>query len=178
MDKEALLKIGRPGKKCINCEAPLAELSKNPTAVHRKKEGLERLDYCPECWDVIKRDAYDFFWVTRREKKPKAALKLTRKERNAALRALFESLWDRRESEDVGPHLFLLSHLLMKWGGLKFREEKETEEGRTMLVFEDPISGDRLAVEAMDLADERILELKEEIDDFLREFTSDEDDDL
>lgn len=47
-----------------------------------------------------------------------------------------------------------------------------------MIVFEDPSSGDRLAIEAMDLEDERILELKEEIDDFLREFASDEDPEL
>lgn len=178
MDKEALLKIGRPGKQCVNCGAALAELNRNPTAVRKEDEQLARLDYCPECWDVIKRDVYDFFWVTRREHKPKAAVKLTRKERNAALRALFESLWERRDNEDVSSHLFLLSHLLMKWGGLKFLEEETTEDGRAMIVFEDPSSGDRLAIEAMDLEDERILELKEEIDDFLREFASDEDPEL
>lgn len=173
ISKEALANIVRPHKNCMNCNAPIQEMPNHPSVLRHEGDELQRWDYCPACWEVIKREIYDCFWLARREQKPKGMPKLNRRQRNAALRALFESLWDRREEEDSAPHLFILAHLLMKWGGLKYLNETDGEDGRKYLVFEDPVSGDKLEIESMELEDERVLEVREAIENFLRESAQD-----
>ena len=74
------------------------------------------------------------------------------------------------ETEDVAPHLFLISHLLMKWGGLRWRENRADLAGRELVIFEDPVSGDRYEIHAVDVDDENLLKIKAEIEDFLRRF--------
>ncbi|HPK02801.1 MAG TPA: hypothetical protein PLS90_10140 [Candidatus Sumerlaeota bacterium] len=133
---------------------------------------LERLDFCPECWQVMKNEAYESFWITRRERKDKAIPRLSKRERATALRVLFESLWDRREEEDLAAHLFFLSHLLMKWGGLKWRENSSDIHGNEVVVFEDPASGDLLEIGAAPLDDDRLLAIKEEVEGFLRQYAA------
>ena len=173
MEKDMLLSIGRPQKLCMNCNAPLEAIERHPSILRSLKErGVERLDYCPDCWRQMKDEAYQSFWITRRILKEQKVRKLSRKERNTALRVLFESLWDRRESEDVGPHIYFMAHLLMKWGGLKWRENRQDEYGREVVVFEDPASGDRLELVAVDPGDERMNAVKDEVENFMRQYAS------
>ncbi|MEN6626356.1 MAG: hypothetical protein ABFD69_09035 [Candidatus Sumerlaeia bacterium] len=159
----------------MNCDAPIDTIERHPSVLRSAgKRDIERCDYCPTCWEQLKDDAYDSFWMTRRDTTPRKAPKLNRRERSMALRALFESLWDRRENEDVGPEIYLLAHLLMKWGGLKWRENGADIAGRPCLVFEDPASGDRIEIADMEVGDERLASIQQRIDDFLSEY-ADED---
>lgn len=175
MEKDLLLSIGRPQKLCMNCNGPLENVERHPSilrSVEAKK--VERLDFCPDCWRQMKEEVYESFWITRRVPKEQKVRKLSRRERSTALRILFESLWERRESEDVGPHVYFLAHLLMKWGGLKWRENRTDEAGRETIIFEDPASGDRLEIAAVDLDDERMNAVKIEIEQFLRQYASED----
>lgn len=177
MDKETLLSIGRPQRQCLNCAAPIDAIERHPSVLRGARAGkVERADYCPVCWEAIKDDTYRSFWITRREVKERGVPRMTRRQRAVALRALFESLWEKREDEgqDVSPHLFVLSHLLMKWGGLKYRENRYEADGREVIVFEDPGSGDALDIPSVDLADEQLLEIKNQIEDFLRDFVQED----
>lgn len=171
MDKETLLSIGRPQRHCMNCKGPLDEIERHPSAL--KSEGerpVARYDFCPTCWEQLKDDAYDSFWLTRREVKARRMPKLTRRDRNMALRALFESLWDRRDSEDVDAPLYLLAHLLMKWKGLIWRENEIDAAGRGHVIFEDPASGERISVAEVEIPDQKLVEIQQEIEDFMRQF--------
>ncbi|MCL5270500.1 MAG: hypothetical protein M1457_08115 [bacterium] len=175
MDKEQLLSIGRPQKICMNCNAPLSVLERHPSILKTApRNSLERLDYCPDCWQQMKDEAYESFWITHRVPKERK-IRLTRKERSAALRVLFESLWDRRETEDVGPHLYFLAHLLMKWGGLKWKENLNDARGGEVVVFEDPATGDRIELAGVDIADERMTAIQGEIEEFLHQYAPEDD---
>jgi hypothetical protein len=174
MEKDQLLSINRPQKLCMNCNAPLEPIERHPSVLRsRNKREFERLDYCPECWQQMKDEAYESFWITKRVIKLRER-KLTRKERNAALRALFESLWDRREDEDVGPHLYFLAHLMMKWGSLKWKKSATDPQGRESIVFENPVSGEFLEVTAYEVDDERMQAIHTEIEQFLRQYAADD----
>jgi hypothetical protein len=177
MDKETLLSIGRPQRQCVNCAAPIDSIERHPSVLRAERSGkLERADYCPVCWEAIKDEAFRSFWITRRELKDRGVPKMTRRQRAVALRALFETLWEKRENEDedVSPHLFVLSHLLMKWGGLKYRGNVIDAHGREIVVFEDPASGDGLEIPSLDLSDEQLLEIKNQIEAFLREYVQED----
>ena len=177
MDKETLLSIGRPQRHCINCAASFDGIERHASVLRGDRaDKIERLDYCPVCWEAIKDEAYRSFWITRRELKDRGMPKMTRRQRAVALRALFETLWEKREheDEDVTPHLYVLSHLLMKWGGLKWRENLEDAAGREIVVFEDPISGDALEIPSIDLSDEQLLEIKLQIENFLRDYVQED----
>ena len=100
--------------------------------------------------------------------------KLNRRQRSAALRALFESLWERRETEDVGPEIYMLAHLLMKWGGLRWRANETDPMGQALVVFEDPASGDRITIPETKLDDERLVQVQQRVEDFLREYAPEE----
>lgn len=175
MEKDLLLTINRPQKLCMNCNAPLDVIERHPSILRTvQKRQIERLDYCPECWRQMKDEVYESFWITKRVIKPQRVRKLSRKERNTALRALFESLWERREAEDVGPHIFLLAHLLLKWGGLKWKKNELGPDGRERVFFEEPTTGDLIEVATVDAYDVRMEAAREEIEQFLRQYASDD----
>ncbi len=169
MDKETLLSLGRPQRKCMNCDGALDQIERHPSALRGDRRRLERLDYCPECWERVKDEVFDSFWMVRRQTGPRRAPKLNRRQRSIALRALFESLWDRREQEDVAPELYLLAHLLMKWGGLRWRENVLDITGRPCVIFEDAASGDRVEIPEIELEDERLAAIQQRIEEFLAE---------
>jgi hypothetical protein len=91
-----------------------------------------------------------------------------------ALRALFESLWERRETEDMGLHIFFLAHLLLKWGGLKWKKNLVDANGRERVIFEDPATGDTIEVMAVEADDERMDAVKEEIEQFMKQYASED----
>ncbi len=175
MDKEALLTIGRPQRLCVNCNSGLAEIERHPSTLRTSgRHKIERLDYCPDCWQHIKDETYESFWITRREMKEQRAPKLSRRERSLALRALFETMWDRREEEDLGAQLYLLSHLLMKWGGLKWRASQVDALGREVVVFEEAGTGEMIEIPAVTLDDQALAHATAEIENFLRQYAPDD----
>ncbi len=175
MDKEQLLTIGRPSRQCSNCGEPIHELERHPSTLSSSPpKKLERQDFCPVCWEHLKKEAFDSYWMTRRELKAKKARKLSRRERSVALRVLFESLWDRRDSEDLGPRLYFLAHLLMKWGGLKWCANQVDETGSEIVIFENTATGDMLEIASTRLEDEQIAALKQEVEEFLKQYAAED----
>jgi len=187
MDKEALQTIGRPHRTCANCDAALVQIERHASALRPAgRAKLERLDYCPDCWTAIKDEIYDSFWITRREVKA-PRIRLNRRQRSVALRALFESLWDRREDDGstseeapelASARLYVLAHLLLKWGGLRWRENRIDEDGRERVIFEDPASGTAIEIPGIELDDERTATVMQEIEDFLRHYHPGDDGEL
>ncbi len=175
MDKETFLSIGRPQRRCMNCDAPIDMIERHPSVLRPAAgRSFERFDYCPTCWEQLKDDAYESFWMTRRDTTPRKAPKMSRREKSMALRALFESLWDRREAEDVGPEIYLLAHLLMKWGGLKWRENGADAAGRPASCSRTPPAATRSKIAEVEVADERLNEIQQTIDNFLAEYTNED----
>lgn len=171
MEKEVLQQIGRPQKVCSNCHCPIDNIGRHPSVLNvKKRRQVERLDYCPECWQQLKEEAYNSFWITQRSPRRQRLKKMSKRERNSALKALFESLWDRRETEDVGPHLYFLAHLLMKWGGLRWKEDVKDPYGREVVVFEDHATGDTIEIMTFVISDERMFKIKEEVENFLQQY--------
>lgn len=175
IDKEQLLSIERPKAKCVECDTALDELNHHPTRLRVREDSPERADFCADCWEFAKGDAYDSFWVTRRIKKEKRIPKLSRREKAVAVRALFESLWERRDDEDVEAHLYFLSHLLLRWGGLKWVRNKIAPDGGEIIVFENPATGDPIEVRTVDTSSDAIAEVKTRIENFLREYAPEND---
>ena len=175
IDKEQLLSLERPRHHCVECNAALEELDRHPTRMRLAEATLQRADFCPDCWEFAKEEVYDSYWITRRVKKEKRAPKLSRREKAVAVRALFESLWDQRESESVDAHLYFLAHLLLRWGGLKWKRNEPGDDGRETIVFENPATGDPIEIRSVDTSEESIAEIKERIETFLRDYAQDAD---
>ena len=173
-EKDQLLSLDRPKTTCAECGVSLEEMDRNPTRLRFKEGELKRADFCPDCWEFCKNEAYESFWVTRRIKKDKTHRKLSRREKAVAARALFESLWERRDQEDVEVHLYFLSHLLLRWGGLKWVSSEKDDSGRETIIFENPTTGDPLEIHSTDAPEEQIAEIRDGIDKFLREFTAED----
>lgn len=172
MDKELLLTLNRPQRICIHCHTPLEYIERHPSALRfGKQKTLERFDYCKECWDNVKRQVFDSYWITRRTLRPRVR-KLSRRERSLALRALFESLWERRETEDLNARLFFLAHLLMKWGGLRWKESFLSQEDKEIIIFENPLTGEALELSAPEIDDDLLSTIHNEIEGFLHQWAS------
>lgn len=168
--KDQLLAIERPRARCSGCDASLDDFDRHPSRLRIKDETPERADFCPECWERMKADAYDSYWQSKRTKRRKEIPKLSRREKAIAVRALFESLWDQRDREDVDVHLYFLSHLLMKWGGLRWRRSVQDDEGRETVVFENPQSGDEIEIRSVSITEGSLDPVKTRVEDFLREY--------
>lgn len=178
IDRERLLSLERPKALCAECGEPINVLDRHPTSLRLSGEDQKRQDFCPECWEFAKNDVYDSYWITKRVKKAKNAPKLTRREKAVAVRALFESLWEERDREDVDVDLYFLSHLLLRWGGLKFRASEQDDEGREIIVFENPTTGDPIEIRSVTANDDALIRIKERIDKFLAEYAPDDDSEL
>lgn len=170
IEKEQLLQLERPKGQCAECGAPLEELPRHPSRLRLRAKESERSDFCPDCWQFAKDDAYDSYWLTKRVKRERRAPRLSRREKAVAARALFESLWDQRDREDVDAHLYFLAHLLLRWGGLKFRKRESADEGER-LVFENPATGEEIELRSVDADEASIQAIKERIENFLRDYS-------
>ncbi len=169
LEREPWLGIERPRAHCSECNAPLEDLERHPTRLILLAEAPLRRDTCPDCWDLVRSEAYHSYWVTRRLKPEPPTPRLSRREKALAVRALFESLWDQREREDLDDHLYVLAHLLLRWGGLKWRGRGRDERGRPTVVFENPATGDPLALPAVEPPEAIVEAIKARIESFLRE---------
>ncbi len=169
LDKEQLLALERPQPLCAECGKPIEELDKHPTRLRVAEDQPKRGDFCPECWEFIKNEAYDSYWLTKRQKKERRLPKLSRREKAVAARALFESLWERRDMEEVDADLYFLAHMLMKWGGLKWKREATDEKGREIIVFENPTTGDTIEIPTVHMDETLVDQIKERLESHLRE---------
>jgi hypothetical protein len=177
VDKEQLQALSRPRKLCMNCNAPIDMVERHPSVVKASDTQLERYDYCSACWEHVKDEVFDSFWMARREQRRRVP-KLSRRQRSVALRALFESLRERQEEDDqdARARLFLIAHLLMKWGGLRWRENLTgVAPGDEVIVFEDPLSGERHEIASVSMDDAALARVKAEVEDFLRQCAPEED---
>lgn len=178
--KDLYLKMGRPRNSCVACGAAITHVGKHPSVLRHgggeAAEGVEdpdaprRDDYCVKCWqDLAERD-FVGFWVTRREP-PKPRKIETRKERNAALLAWFELL---HGNEDVNSRqtVFFLAHLLMKYGVFKWQRTETDVDGVEKVVFRQVGSDDEVEVISVEFSDERSVEIKRELDEFLDQYAN------
>jgi hypothetical protein len=64
--------------------------------------------------------------------------------------------------------------LLLRWGGLKWKASDVDDQGRELIVFENPVTGDAIEIRSVAASEAEILEVKERIEAFLREYAPDE----
>lgn len=183
-EKELYLKMGRPLNTCIKCEVSINVAGKHPSILRAEEEKRKkadkkteddaplREDYCPKCWHDIQDVNYSGFWLSKREP-PKPRKIQNKKERNAALMAYFDNA---RSSDEQTPTvketLFFTAHLLMKYGVFKWnRTETDEITGIETIIFRHGNGEDDILVEEISLTDERGLELKNEVDEFLSKYS-------
>ncbi len=174
MERDNYLQIGRPSNECALCGRALAEIGRHPSVIDEPEEKTDRKskdkarnkdkekdkesdptprrDFCPECWSKAKDLKYFSFWLARRTR-PAPNRKLAKAERNEVLWRLFSALTTRQEPE-TEPQRFLLAHLLMKYGVLRWQANSTDEEGLACIVFEHTPTGEpyRVREHAMDEA--------------------------
>lgn len=184
-EKELYLKIGRPQNACVQCGATISHAGKHPSALldpdgpntAPRQDVTLRRDYCQQCWQQLGHEPYLGYWLARREPPKVRAIK-TRKERNAALLSYFELLRQQQDttSEERAQSLFFLAHLLMKYGVLKWvRSDAPAQQGAPeIIVFRNPAADEMVEIESVELDDQRIAEIKREVDEFLSRAVSQE----
>lgn len=180
-EKDLYLKIGRPHNSCIACGAGIDHAGKHPSVLRRggaaNAEGQvdpdapRREDYCAECWQELAERDFVGFWVTKREA-PKQRKIETKKERNAGLLAWFEHLRGQKPDEETRQSMFFLAHLLMKYGVFKWQRTESDDNGNETIWFKQTGSEDEFEVVAVDFTDERSVEIKRELDEFLLQFAN------
>jgi hypothetical protein len=182
-DKELYLRIGRPQNACVQCGAAIDAAGTHPSALldpdgpdTSPRADVElRRDYCAACWQQFCGGHYMGFWMARREP-PKPRKIRTRKERNAALLSYFEVLRERHAGdEDHAQCLYFLAHLLMKYSVFKWvKSTAATSEAPEKIYFRNTTTDEIVEIEACELHDARIAELKRELDDYLSQAVSHE----
>jgi hypothetical protein len=173
MEKDKYLNISRPNKNCLLCGGSLVEIQKHPSIlVDSQEEMALRKDFCHKCWDQINNKDYFSYWITRRIA-PDPKRKFSKKERDALLLRLFESLYQKTDEKSIYI-LFYLAHLLMRykvfaWKGSRITpEDSETQTPeKTTLIFENKLTGEEIQIPDQDLDGEKIAESKKEIDGYL-----------
>jgi hypothetical protein len=176
-DKELYLRIGRPQNACVQCGSEISMAGKHPSALldpdgpdtaPREDTPLRR-DYCTDCWQKLAGGHYVGYWMARREA-PKPRKIRTRKERNAALVSYFEMLKSRQamENEDHTQSLYLLAHLLMKYGVFKWVKSTVAGPGTgEQIFFRNTAADEVVEIQSVELEDARIADIKKEIDAYL-----------
>lgn len=154
--------------------------AKSPAPAKGKEESKEdddpafqRKDYCPDCWNQLKDQAYFSYWIGKRTPSLLPARKLNKTERNVALAALFDSLSDHNQEEaDFTPHLFFLAHLLMKFKIFKWMPSiTHPQTGEAMLRFLKTQTSEEVLLRDVDMPDEMVTRIKEEVESYVRETT-------
>ncbi len=172
---DSYLQFRRASRNCLVCGVSLPELQRHPSTLRlSEKEETIREDICPNCWEHMGERDYFGYWVTHRfqEGPSPEQRKLARSERNEALWALFNALYALRESDDLAPQLFLVSHLLMKYRILQFREAR----GDGTLVFHHPQTQETFEIQDLPLEAVSFVDVKSEIESRLHEFAPKESD--
>lgn len=178
-EKDLYLKIGRPHNTCMKCEIHINVAGKHPSILRPEEKRAKnqadaplREDYCANCWKEMQDEDYSGFWLSKREA-PKPRKIQNKKERNAALISYFEAA---RKQEVYTPEikeiLFFTAHLLMKYGVFKWvRTDLDETNGIETIIFRNGNLEEEIPVEEITLTDERGLELKNEVDDYLNKYS-------
>lgn len=119
--------IQRPMNHCLLCGADIVMKERHPSLIDYSEEDSVRKDYCFECWSKLNNHKFFSFWIAKRIK-PDPDKKITRLERNRTLLQLFLSLYASQERAGFRAHLFLISHLLMRYQVFKWKETKTIAE--------------------------------------------------
>lgn len=177
MEKEMYLKIGRPQNTCVRCGVKIGDSGQHPSVIvatggniSDEDEAAIRQDYCPTCWEQMRDQDYIGFWLAKREK-PKVLRLQSRKERNAALLSYFDFLYQKGDPE-FAQHVFFVSHLLMKFGVLKWvrTEPPATTGAREQIVFRNTVTDDFVTIESVVLEEDRLASIKTEVDEYLHTY--------
>lgn len=183
VQKDLYLKIGRPQNTCVACGATIAHAGKHPSVLRTpaepvlgaaggtEQEGPRREDYCADCWKELAERDFVGFWLAKREP-PKPRKIETRKERNAAVLAWFEHLQRQEPDAEVLQSLYFLAHLLMKYGVLKWQRTDKTTDDDEVVVFRATGTEDDVFVASVELTDERIVEIKRDLDEYLLQYAN------
>ncbi|MFP4379481.1 MAG: hypothetical protein ACLFUS_03175 [Candidatus Sumerlaeia bacterium] len=161
-------------------QAEQAPAQDKPRQSNKKDEdddqGYRRLDYCADCWQKIKDQAYFSFWIGKRKQSDLPPKKLNRAERNMALVALFDSLNEHNGAEsNYTPHLFFLAHLLMKYKIFKWKPNEDRKNTTDkVILFSRTDSEEEVRIPDIDMADELIVTIKGEIEEYLAKSTGQE----
>ena len=199
-DKDLYLKIGRPNNACAVCGSPITHAGKHPSvllpqgaaepalasgaavdnagdelpglpAAEADNEGPRRRDYCAECWQKQGEQQYFSYWMARREP-PKTRKIETKKERNAGVLAWFDLLRSQKPDDDNLQAQFFLAHLLMKYGVLKWNRTVTELDGSEMIYFRQTGTEDDIPVLAVDLSDEKSVDIKRQLDEYLLQYAN------
>ncbi len=179
-EKDLYLKIGRPHNTCEACGIAITHAGRHPSILRQAgpsakgqsgNDGPRREDYCTACWQELAEQDFVGFWVTRREA-PKIRKIESRKERNAALIAWFEHLRLQDPDDEIRQSLFFLGHLLMKYGVFKWLRTYTSDNGIETVVFRQQGSDDEVEVMVVDFTDDRSVEIKRELDEFLLQYAN------
>ncbi len=119
--------IQRPMNHCIICGADIVDQEKHPSMLDYSDNDSIRKDYCFNCWKELDNRKFFSFWIAKRIK-PGPDKKTTKIERNKSFLQLFISLYHSKEKYKYRPHLFLLSHFLMKYQVFKWKETISANE--------------------------------------------------
>ncbi|MBX7247315.1 MAG: hypothetical protein K1X53_17605 [Candidatus Sumerlaeaceae bacterium] len=177
IDKDIYLKIGRPQNVCVVCGAEIVEAGKHLSAIAAdtaaEEDATIREDYCAECWEKRQDKNYIGFWLARREKPVPRKIQ-NRKERNAALLALFDYLQQNGQPEHAA-HLHFLAHLLMKYKIFAWvrTEPVPDQPGRERVVFRNTVTDDHLTVESVQVTDEEAAAIQKDVDEHLSRWQPD-----
>lgn len=179
-EKDYYLKMGRPHNTCEACSIAITQAGKHPSVLRpaaapvkgqQDPDAPRREDYCTACWQELAERDFVGFWVTRREA-PKVRKLETRKERNAALVAWFEHLRSQKPDDETRQSIFFLGHLLMKYGVFKWLRTDVADDGSETVIFRQQGSEDEVEVPVVDFTDERSVEIKRELDEFLLQYAN------
>ncbi|AQT68670.1 hypothetical protein STSP2_01839 [Anaerohalosphaera lusitana] len=143
--------IKKPLGKCV-CDDQEFEVGQEYfSALLETEEGFERRDYCVECWERDRPDAY-CFWKTRmadeKDKNKKIFID------DEMLMAFFERLGEETEQEKLN-FRFVLTLILMQKRKLKYQSDavvdgqevwymKVAGQGRTVKVVNPHLSEDQI----------------------------------
>ncbi|MCX7626142.1 MAG: hypothetical protein N2Z21_08025 [Candidatus Sumerlaeaceae bacterium] len=174
MDREAFLKIAKPQPTCVLCGAALTQAGRHPSVLVASEDpGADsdldlprREDYCVQCWEQQRAKDYVGFWLTKREP-PQPRKVQNRRERNARLAAYFDYFY-REDPQAHAPRLFFLSHLLMRYGVLKWRRtDIDPATGRERVYYHHLINDEEVVVDGVELSDDELVAIKREVDELL-----------
>jgi len=161
------LKFKRPAKNCLLCGVNIEKAEQHASILNLSEtEEALRKDICPKCWTQISKPEYFSFWVTKRyqEGPTSEERRLAKSERNQALWALFNVLY-AQNSDELGPHLFLTAHLLMKYRVLQFARG---EDG--FLVFLHQQSNEEFKVPDIPLDSVSFVDIKEALESQMMDY--------
>ena len=166
MEREEYLQIHRPSNQCVLCGGSLVEEGHHPSVLKESESGEPtREDFCRKCWDNIQDRKYFSFWLAKRVR-PEPNRRLAKAERNEVLWRLFNALTSQRDSK-TELHIFLLAHLLMKYGILRWKSNQPDEDGVNCILFEHPQTNEEFKVRERALGDEALVQTLKEIEDLV-----------